>query len=205
MTGFFVTGIGTDVGKTLVCAILCEALHADYWKPLQAGNLGFTDSDVVRSLLSNPVSRVHSELYRLNEPLSPHAAAKIDGVAIDIAKFECPRTERTLIVEGAGGLLVPLSRGVTIRNVIEKLQLPVILVSRNYLGSINHTLLTIEALKSKNIPIHGIIFNGEANAESEHYILESSEVRLLGRIGIEEMIDQAAVRRNAEQLRKSLV
>lgn len=202
MRGFFVTGIGTDVGKTFISAILVEALQADYWKPIQAGSLGFTDSDIVRSLTSNRTTTIHAEAYKLTAPMSPHAAAKIDNNPIRIETIKLPDTNRPLIVEGAGGLLVPLATGIVVRDLIESLALPTIVVSRNYLGSINHTLLTLEALEHKNIPVTGIIFNGEANEESESFILAQSGAKLLGRVGIEAMIDQATVMRQASQFKE---
>jgi dethiobiotin synthetase len=202
--GYFVSGIGTDVGKTVVSAILVEALKADYWKPVQAGGLGFTDSDVVRSLISNPKSVLHSEAYRLSAPMSPHAAANIDGVQISLDKLKLPESSRLIIVEGAGGVMVPLAKNLLVRDLITKLGLPVVVVSRNYLGSINHTLLTVEALRGKNIKIAGIIFNGERNEETESFILEHTGVPLLGKIGIEEMIDQSTVSKYAEHFRAVL-
>lgn len=204
MKGVFVTGIGTDVGKTVVAAILTEALGADYWKPVQAGNLGFTDSDVVRSLLSNQASFIHPEVYRLHEPMSPHAAAKIDGVEISLDAFVLPHSERPIVVEGAGGLMVPLNDRDVVADLIAKLALPVVVVSRNYLGSINHSLLTLDALAARGVKLAGVIFNGEENAESERIILQRSGAHLLGRVGVEEMIDQGTVKRYAHAFREIL-
>ncbi|MBN8548024.1 MAG: dethiobiotin synthase [Deltaproteobacteria bacterium] len=202
--GYFVTGIGTDVGKTVISAILVQALGADYWKPIQAGSLGFTDSNIVRSLISNAESVIHPEAYRLNAPMSPHAAARLDGIHIELDTLRLPAVTRPLIVEGAGGLMVPLDTGFLVRDLISSLGLPVILVSRNYLGSINHTLLSVEALKAKGIEIAGIIFNGERNEDSESFILEHTGVRLLGAVGIEEIIDQSTVLRYAAHFKEVL-
>lgn len=204
MNGIFVTGIGTDVGKTIVSSILVEALQADYWKPIQAGGLGFTDSNIVSSLISNTVSRIHPEAYRLSSPMSPHAAAKIDGVEISLDTIQPPRTANRLIVEGAGGLMVPLGPRTLVVDLIQHLGFPVVIISRNYLGSINHSLLTAEALASRHIPVTGIIFNGEPNSESEEYILSRTKLPLLGRVGIEEMMDQSTIRKYSTQFKQAL-
>ena len=180
--GFFVTAIGTNVGKTIVSSILCQGLGLDYWKPVQAGNLEKSDSMIVSDLLSDSSLKVHFEKYRLETACSPHLAAGLDGVEINVSDFKLPNTENGLIVEGAGGLLVPLNQKETVLDLIEFLRLPVILVSKNYLGSINHTLLTISKLKERNISLKGIIFNGEANRESEKIIKSMSGVRMISKI-----------------------
>jgi dethiobiotin synthetase len=179
---YFITGIGTGIGKTIVSVIITEKLRADYWKPIQSGDLAQSDSLIIESLLTNSTSKIHPEQYRLNHPLSPHLSAKLDGVTIDLAKFELPKTNNSLIVEGAGGLMVPLNDQHLIIDLIKKLGLQVILVSQSYLGSINHTLLTLTTLKQYNIPIKGIIFNGEPNIESEQYILNYGNIHHLGNI-----------------------
>ena len=167
--GVFVTGIGTEVGKTVASAVLVQALEADYWKPVQSGDLENTDTDRVRQWTTAGV-RFHSEAYRLRTPMSPHASAAIDGVRIDISHIHYPPTHNFLIVEGAGGLMVPLNGTHCIIDLIERLGFPVMLVSRHYLGSINHTLLSLEALKRRNIPIAGLIFNGEPHPTTEEAI-----------------------------------
>jgi dethiobiotin synthetase len=179
---YFVTGIGTGIGKTIVSTILTEHLQADYWKPIQAGDLDQSDSLKVESLVSNAQTNIHPECYRLTQPMSPHAAAKLDGIEIQLSDFVLPETNRPLIVEGAGGLMVPLNEKDLILNLISFLNLEVILISQNYLGSINHTLLTVNALKQHGIKIKGVIFNGEANAESERYILSYTQLKCLGKI-----------------------
>ncbi|UKJ06274.1 dethiobiotin synthase [Solitalea lacus] len=179
---YFITGIGTGIGKTLVSAIVVEKLHADYWKPVQSGDLDTADTLTVQSLVSNQTSIFHPETYRLTQPFSPHKSAEIDGVTIELNKFKLPQTSNQLIIEGAGGLMVPLNDKDLIVDLIQKLGAEVILVSKNYLGSINHTLLSIELLKSRLIPIKGIVFNGETNANSEEYILNYSKLNCLGRI-----------------------
>ena len=178
MNGFFVTGIGTGIGKTLVSAVLVEALKADYWKPIQSGDLDFTDSDL---------------------------AAKLDNKSIDLQYIKIPNQNNYLIVEGAGGLFVPLSDKYLIKDLIKLIQLPVIVVSMNYLGSINHTLLTIEALKQQNIPVAGIIFNGDANIESENYILNYTGITLLGKIPKADILSKGFIAQQADKLRPKLL
>jgi|ERR1700761_3944488 len=191
---FFVTGIGTGIGKTIVSAVLVEKLNADYWKPVQSGDLDNSDTLKVKSLVSNYKTVFHPETYRLTQPYSPHKSAAIDGVEIDLANFKIPETENQLIIEGAGGLMVPLNDRYLIIDLIKQLGVEVILVSQNYLGSINHTLLSIEALKQRQIPVKGIIFNGEANENSESYILEYSGIKLLGKIPEFGDIDKNAIK-----------
>ena len=195
----FITGIGTDVGKTVASAILAEALKADYWKPVQAGSLDNTDSDVVRRIISNSVSVVHPEAYRLTQPMSPHAAAKIDGITIRLKDFKLPDTQNTLIIEGAGGILVPLSDNKLVIDLIEKLKAEVVIVISNYLGSINHSLLTIECALKRNLRIAGLIFNGEPNVASEEIILHYAKLRLLGRIQREQEVNREMVLKYAGQ------
>ena len=142
-----VAGIGTGVGKTFISTILAEALEADYWKPVQAGNLEFTDTDFVRLYVSNSKTIFHPEVYRLSAPMSPHAAAAKDGINIDLQKLTIPENQNNLIIEPPGGLMVPLNQRELNLDLICRWRLPVILVSRNYLGSINHTLLTARVLK----------------------------------------------------------
>lgn len=197
---FIVAGIGTEIGKTFISSVLVEALQADYWKPIQSGGLDFSDTDTVKSLVSAPNNTFFPEAYRLNEPLSPHAAAALDGVTIELAKIQLPVTERNLIVELAGGLMVPLNDNDLVIDMVQQLNLPVILVSKNYLGSINHTLLSIEALKTRNIPVEGIIFNGISNASTESFILNYTKLKCLGRISTQAEIDKPAVRKLADLL-----
>lgn len=197
---FIVAGIGTEIGKTFISSVLVEALQADYWKPIQSGGLDFSDTDTVKSLVSVSNNTFFPEAYRLNEPLSPHAAAALDGVTIELSKIQLPVTERNLIVELAGGLMVPLNDNDLVIDMVQQLNLPVILVSKNYLGSINHTLLSIEALRSRNIPVEGIIFNGISNASTEHFILNYTKLKCLGRIPTQAEIDKPAVRKLADSL-----
>ncbi len=198
---YFVTGIGTDVGKTVVSAVLAEALHADYWKPVQCGGLDYSDAQRVRNLVSNNKSQFYPETYVFKTPVSPHAAAAIENTEIDIDKFVLPNTQNNLIVEGAGGLMVPLNSRFLILDLIKKLNLTVILVSKNYLGSINHTLLTTEILRIHQVPVAGIIFNGIENKDSEAIIKHFSGLQVFGRVEYEDVIDKGFIKRNAEKLK----
>lgn len=182
MKKIFVTGIGTGVGKTIVSAIITEALQADYWKPVQAGLDDVTDSKRVKSLLTNKKSVVHPEAFRLKLPASPHAAAAAENIKITVKAIKLPRTTNNLVIEGAGGLMVPLNEKELMIDLISSINTGVVLVVRHYLGSINHTLLSIEALLSRNIPITGLVFNGVPNIASEEAILNFSGVPVLGRI-----------------------
>lgn len=180
MKRIFVTGISTEVGKTLVSAIITEALEADYWKPVQAGDLDFSDSRKIQALISNSKTRIHPNAYSLNTPMSPHAAARRDGITIQREKIREPDTANHLVIEGAGGLLVPLNNRDTILDLI----LPhytVILVSRHYLGSINHTLLSLEILKNRGLDVR-LIFNGDENPDTEQIVREKGKVPVIGRL-----------------------
>jgi len=189
----FVTGIGTGIGKTIVSAALVEKLKADYWKPIQSGDLDKSDSLSVKNLISNSITKIHPESYRLTQPFSPHKSAAIDGVTIDPDAIQLPTTSNALIVEGAGGLMVPLNSEFLIIDLIKKLGTEVVLVSQNYLGSINHTLLSIYVLKNYGIAIRGIIFNGIEDVYSKEFILKSTGVELLGHIPEYNLIDKKAI------------
>lgn len=196
---YFVTGIDTDSGKTLVSAILCEALGADYWKPVQAGLP--LDRETVRSLVSDPAIILHDEQYFLKFPASPHAAAKLEDIAIEMNAFVAPRTDRNLVIEGAGGCLVPLNDTNFVIELASVVSAQIVLVADLYLGSINHTLLTVNELRRRNLPVKGIIFNGERNPQSEEIILHHTELKCLLRIDREKEINKEVVRRYAELLR----
>lgn len=189
----FITGIGTGIGKTLVSAILTEKLKADYWKPVQSGELDNTDTMKVRGLVTNTVSVFHPETYRLTQPYSPHKSADLDGVKIDMQQFILPRTDNALIIEGAGGLMVPLNNSFLIIDLIKQLNAEVILVSQNYLGSINHTLLSAQALTQSQIPVAGIIFNGDKDAYSEDFILQYTGFKYLGHIPAYTSVNKATI------------
>jgi dethiobiotin synthetase len=189
----FVTGIGTGIGKTLISAILVEKLKADYWKPIQSGDLDSSDTLTVQNLVSNTISVFHPEAYRLTQPYSPHKSAVIDGITIEPGKFILPQTNNTLIIEGAGGLMVPLNDQFLMIDLIKQLEAELILVSQNYLGSINHTLLSIDALKHRRIPIKGIIFNGPEESSSEIFILNYSKLKKLGHIPQLEKVNNTTI------------
>jgi len=193
MNSIFVTGIGTDVGKTIVSAILVEKLNADYWKPIQSGDLDNSDTQKVQRLTSNSWSEFHPEAYRLTQPFSPHKSAALDGIEIDLENIHKPETTNSLIIEGAGGLMVPLNSKKLIIDLIQQLNSEVILVVKNYLGSINHTLLSIELLKQRNIPLKGIIFSGETDHDSEEFIKNYSGVKVLGTIPLLADLNKEAI------------
>lgn len=197
---FFITGIGTDVGKTIVSAVIVEALKADYWKPIQAGELNNSDSLAIKGLISNSKTKFQKSAFNLETPMSPHAAAAIDGVKIEVKKIKRLSTKNTLVIEGSGGLLVPLNNKETVLDLIKYTD-KVIVVSRHYLGSINHTLLTIEMLKQRNLNIFGIIFNGNENKTTEDIITKMTGVSVLGRIEDEPYFDKNVVREYAENFK----
>ena len=196
---YFVAGIDTDSGKTLVSAILCEAFGLDYWKPIQAGFP--KDSDTLKTLVPNVV--IHPEAYLLKTPASPHAAAKIDGVTIDPKKISLPKTKNRLVIEGAGGCLVPLNEADFVVDLVPQFSAEIILVADLYLGSINHTLLTVHLLQSRKYRVKGIIFNGEPNPESERIILKHAAYRCLLRITKEQTVTQETIKRYAELIKKN--
>ena len=200
---YFITGIGTDVGKTIVSAILVEALKADYWKPIQAGELDNSDSDSVRRLVSNSKTVYHKSAFDLETPMSPHAAADIDSVCIEACNIKRPKTNNKLVIEGAGGLLVPLNDSETVLDLIKGTD-QVIVVSRHYLGSINHTLLSINMLKQKGMSIFGIVFSGDRHKTTEGVIEKMAGVPILGRIDEEPYFDKNVVKEYASLLEPKL-
>ncbi len=195
---YFIAGIGTGVGKTIVSAIITEALQADYWKPIQAGDLDSSDTSKVQQLISNTKTKFHPSAFNLKNPMSPHAAAEIDGIKILAKDIVRPKTKNALVIEGAGGVLVPINDSETILDIIKPTD-KVIVVSRHYLGSINHTLMTIETLKSRKLNAFGIIFNGDENFSTEDIIKKMTHVPILGRIENEPYIDKNVVFEYAEK------
>jgi dethiobiotin synthetase len=177
-----VTGTDTGIGKTVFSAALVGALDGYYWKPVQSGLEDETDSDTVRRLSGLAAERILPEAYRLKTPVSPHLAAEIDGVVIDPASLVLPPTARPLVVEGAGGLLVPLTSEVVTIDVFARWREPVVLCARTTLGTINHSLLSIEAIRARGIPLAGVTFLGEENADSERTIVALGRTRRLGRL-----------------------
>lgn len=199
-----IAGIHTGIGKTIVSAVVAEALGAHYWKPVQAG-IEEQDSTLLRQLLTNGIHRVHDEAVVLSHPMSPHAAAAIEGVEIDFTKFSWPQTDNTLIVETAGGLLSPIAAAATMADFITHYSLPAILVSQNYLGSINHTLLTIEVLKARGIKLLGIVMNGTENHASETFIEAYGNVPIIARIPHFDTLDNPSIAACAAALKSSLL
>lgn len=199
----FVTGISTEVGKTIASAIIVEALEADYWKPVQSGDLDHGDTDKVKALISNTKSVFHPNSYALKTPMSPHASAAIDGVEIRLEDIKRPKTENHLVIEGAGGLLVPLNDTDTIADLIQP-EDRVVLVSRHYLGSINHTLLSIDYLKQLNLaPV--LLYSGDQHPTTESIIEKRTEVKVLGRINEEKEFTKREIQSYAEALKPNLL
>lgn len=183
MKPIVVTGTDTGVGKTVFSAALAGALaSAHYWKPVQAGDDDGTDRERVARLSGLPENRLLPEAYRLATPCSPHRAAEIDGVTIDPARLVLPAVGGPLVVEGAGGVLVPVTRSLVFADVFARWAAPAVLVARTSLGTINHSLLSIEALRSRGVPILGVAFVGEGNADSEGIIADLGQVKRLGRL-----------------------
>jgi len=176
-TRLVVTGTDTDIGKTVLAAAIAAATDAAYWKPIQSGTLDDSDADNVTRL---GVRAIHREAYRLTQPLSPHRAAEIDGVTIDPDRLAPP--DGPLVIEGAGGVLVPVRRDLLFADIFARWGLPVVLAARTTLGTINHSLLSIEALRARRVPIRGIAFIGEANPDNEATIVALGGVRSLGRL-----------------------
>ncbi len=169
---YFVTGIGTSVGKTIVSAVLVKLWNAKYWKPIQSGDLESSDSLMLRALVGNELI-VHPERFKLNTPASPHYSAEVDGVEISIQDFQCPETSGNLIVEGAGGMFVPINDQEFIIDLAEHLDLPVILVCSDYLGSINHSLLSFHSLNERGIAVEYIVLNGEFKESSRRILIKN--------------------------------
>lgn len=189
MQGFIVTGTDTDIGKTVVAAMLTVAVGGVYCKPIQSGTAGETDVQAVRRMTGLSEDRVLSSAVTLSQPLSPHRAAELDGVEIDPHGLVLPATQRPLIVEGAGGLLVPLTRSVLQIDVFKAWNLPLILCARTGLGTINHTLLSIEAIRARKMALSGVIFVGDDNADTIRTIAEMGTVKVLGQLPMLEAIN----------------
>lgn len=177
---FVITGTDTGIGKTVFSAALTDALGAYYWKPVQSGLEEETDSETVRRLGEIPAARILPEAYRLQTPASPHLAARIDGVQIDVEALVPPKIDAPLVIEGAGGLLVPLTERVVFADLFARWQVPVILCARTGLGTINHTLLSLEALRARSIPVFGVAFIGEPQEDTQAIVAEMGGVRSLG-------------------------
>lgn len=201
---YFITGIGTDVGKTIASAIVVKALNADYWKPVQAGDLEISDTHKVKAMVNDENTTFYPNAYALKTPMSPHAAAHIDGLEIKLKKITTPKTKNHLVIEGAGGLLVPLNKKKTIADLISKDD-KIILVSRHYLGSINHTLLSLEYLKQRGFSKVGIIFSGNEHPTTESIILSKTDAKYIGRINEENAFTPGIIIKYAQEFRENLI
>lgn len=200
---YFITGIDTGVGKTVVSAIFTEMLGFDYWKPIQSGDLDNSDTMKVQELVARNDVAFYPEGFRLTHPLSPHASAKLDNISISPIDFSLPSTDK-LLIEGAGGVMVPINeKGDCIVDLIDSFNCEAIVVSKHYLGSINHTVLTCSVLKQKGIPIRGIIFVGDENQPTETIIASLTKCQILGRIPWNEKVDSAFVKEQALQLQQT--
>ncbi len=200
----FITGISTEVGKTISSAIVVESLKADYWKPIQSGELENSDTMKVQQLISNTETQFFQNAYGFHFPASPHFSAELENITIEMDKIIRPETKNNLVIEGAGGLFVPLNK----KNSIIDLILPsdkVILVSRHYLGSINHTILSIEALKNRNISVSGIIFSGKQHLSTENWIKEYTNIPIIGRIDEEPYFGKNIIKEYADIFHENLV
>lgn len=203
-SSLFVTGIGTDVGKTVVSAILCEYFGFDYWKPIQTGkNLG-TDNESLKSLVSTAGFTTYPESYLLEQPLSPHAAAKFENETIKLNQIQFPASSSKLIIEGAGGLLVPINyENETICDLIIQLKCPVVLVVKEYLGNINHTLLSLEHLKQREIPVFGIVYVGDELPETSEIIEKMTGIKTLFRVPLFSLLNKDTIRKFAQEIQIS--
>lgn len=200
----FITGIGTNVGKTVVAAILTEALQADYWKPIQSGVEEGKDSDTVKSLITNIKTVIHPETYLLNQPLSPHFAAKLDGVEIELDKIHLPKTDNHLIIEGAGGLLVPINSTQYVIDIAKQIDCEIVLVISSYLGCINHSLLSIDYLKRNHFKIKALVFNGEFEPEVKEAIVGYDKNTLIIDVPQQNELSKLAVLQISSQIKAQI-
>lgn len=199
MRKIIVAGSGTDVGKTIVSAILTTLLQADYWKPIQCGDERDSDTAVMQKLIDTTNHHIYSPAYHLNYPLSPHHAARLENISINLDQITLPQSKRPLIIESVGGIFVPLTTEILSMDLFKSWDSKWVVVSKHYVGSINHTLLTLDALKRQNIDVAGLIFNGEPNSDTEAAILQFSQLPLLGRLLPEEFINSQTIQRYAQQ------
>ncbi len=198
----FVTSIDTNVGKTVCSSILCAGLGYDYWKPVQCGDLDFSDSMKVKSY--SPLTKVHAESFQLNAPMSPHEAAKLENMDISINDFKLPKSEE-IIIEGAGGVMVPLNyKGNMIVELASMFEAKVIIVFKNYLGSINHTLLTIDKVKSVGLDILGLLVVGDEVTSSERIIEDATQMNIIARIPIVDRVNQKWVKEQGFKVKNKL-
>jgi dethiobiotin synthase len=199
-SGVFVTGTDTDIGKTVASACLVQALDADYWKPVQSGLSDGRDRDTIAELTGLAESRIHPSTYELQAPLSPHEAARLEGVSLDMNQFNLPATDNNLVVEGAGGVLVPINDDAMMINLIDQLGLPAVVVARSGLGTINHTLLTLEALRTRDIEILGVIVCGPANPANVEAIRAYGKIKILLELEPVSPLDSAGINAVAKKI-----
>jgi dethiobiotin synthetase len=204
MNKYFITGIGTNVGKTIVSAILTEALKADYWKPVQSGVADGTDKDLVSSLITNTTSVCHNESYSFQEPASPHLAASLENQKIKLEQMHLPETQNDLIIEGGGGILVPLNDSNYVIDLAQEFEADVILVCRNYLGCINHSLLSIDYLVKNNFPVKGLVLVGNFDKAVKLAITNYSELPVLAEIPEMSEISKETILNQAQKINLSL-
>ena len=198
----FVTSIDTNIGKTVCSSILCAGLGYDYWKPVQCGDLDFSDSMKVKSY--SPLTKVHAESFQLNAPMSPHEAAKLENMDISINDFKLPKSEE-IIIEGAGGVMVPLNyKGNMIVELASMFEAKVIIVFKNYLGSINHTLLTIDKVKSVGLDVLGLLVVGDEVTSSERIIEDATQMNIISRIPIVDRVNQKWVKEQGLKVKNKL-
>jgi dethiobiotin synthetase len=200
MNKYFITGIGTNVGKTIVSAILTEALKADYWKPVQSGVADGTDKDLVSSLITNTTSVCHNESYSFQEPASPHLAASLENQKIKLEQMHLPETQNDLIIEGGGGILVPLNDSNYVIDLAQEFEADVILVCRNYLGCINHSLLSIDYLVKNNFPVKGLVLVGNFDKAVKLAITNYSELPVLAEIPEMSEISKETILNQAQKI-----
>jgi dethiobiotin synthetase len=204
MKRYFITGIDTNVGKTLVSAVLAEALHADYWKPVQCGISDGTDVSQVRDLISNTTTKIHPETYSFAAPVSPHLAAAIENKRIDIDSFQLPTANNTILIEGAGGMLVPLHKNNYVIHLAKKFNAEVIIVVRNYVGCINHSLLSIDHLLKNKYAVKGMVLNGNFDPLVEQAITSYSDIPVLARFSEVGAIDKEVIKQMASTVKTEL-
>ncbi len=195
-----IAGIHTNIGKTICSSVICQAMGYDYWKPVQAGDLGNSDSVFIKKVVTNPLCKIHPEAYQLSIPASPHYAAEVDGVQINKANINLPRSDNNIVIETAGGIMSPLAYNYLNIDLIQQLKLSVILVSNNYLGSINHTLLSVAALRQRKIFLKGIVFSGESNVATEDFIKQYTGLPILFSIPTFAEINAASIDNFAKQI-----
>ena len=198
--GLFITGIGTDVGKTVGAAVITKALEADYWKPAQCGDLDNSDSIKIARLTG---LNTLPEAYRLQAPMSPHAAADLEGVELKIEEVQLPKSDNTIVVEGAGGVMVPFNSKETYLDLMVKLNLPIVLVTRHYLGSINHTMLSWKVLKEAGLNVVALVISGNVHESTESHFETQMDVPFI-RISELEEVNSETIAAEAERL-KSII